>query len=74
MKKGSDKVMANVIPLTNAEFLASYNKNIPEGFPRVSLAILEKFKQAHLKLFKAGGMWSLDQHRKRMIEWLPQNI
>ena len=67
-------MMLNEIPLTNVEFLESYNKNMPEGYPLVSLAILEKFKQTHLKLFNADGAWTLDQHRKRMIEWLPQNI
>ena len=74
MKKIRDQVMLNEIPLTNTEFLESYNKNMPEGYPLVSLALLDKFKQTHLKLFKADGTWSLDQHRKRMIEWLPQNI
>ena len=74
MKKVPGQIMPNEMPLTNIEFLESYNKNMPEGYPHVSLAILEKFKAVHLSLFKANGAWSLDQHRKRMIEWLPQNI
>ena len=74
MKKVPGQLMPNEMPLTNVEFLESYNKNMPEGYPHVSLAILEKFKEMHLSLFKANGAWSLDQHRKRMIEWLPQNI
>ncbi|MDP3947754.1 MAG: hypothetical protein Q8Q41_03635 [bacterium] len=74
MKKVPGQIMPNEMPLTNVEFLKSYNKNMPEGYPHVSLAILEKFKEEHLSLFKANGAWSLDQHRKRMIEWLPQNI
>ena len=74
MKKISRKVMPNETFLTNDEFLESYNENMPQGYPLVSLAILEKFKDGHLTLFKANGLWSLDQHRKRMIDWLPQNI
>jgi len=74
MKKVLGQIMLNEIPLTNVEFLKSYNENMPEGYPHVSLAILERFKKEHLSLFKSNGAWSLDQHRKRMIEWLPQNI
>ena len=66
--------MPNETPMTSAEFLESYNKNMPEGYPLVSLTILERFKEAHASLFKGKGLWSLDQHRKRMIEWLPQNL
>lgn len=74
MKKIPGQIMLNEIPLTDVEFLESYNKNIPEGYPKVSLKILERFKEAHTSLFKGNGSWSLDQHRKRMIDWLPQNI
>ncbi len=68
------KVLPSELPMTEAEFMTSYNQNMPEGYPLVSMAILERFKQAHTSLFKSGNTWSLDQHRKRMIEWLPQNI
>ncbi len=74
MKKVSNQVMPNEIPLTTVEFLESYNSNMPDNYPRASLALLEKFKQTHLKLFKVDGYWTLNQHRKRIIEWLPQNI
>lgn len=68
------KIIPPEILLTASEFLESYNKNMPDGYPRVSLEILQKFKDQHLSLFKKSGLWSLDQHRKRMIDWLPQNI
>ncbi len=68
------KIVPKEILLTAAEFLESYNKNMPKGYPHVSLEILERFKDQHLSLFKNKGLWSLDQHRKRMIDWLPQNI
>jgi hypothetical protein len=74
MKKVPGQLMTHEMPLTDAEFLASFNKNMPAGYPHVSLAILKRFKDAHLSMFKPDGLWSLDHHRKRMIEWLPQNI
>ena len=74
MKKLSERIVPNLTPMTGSEFLESYNKNMPEGYPLVSMEILQKFKEAHSSLFKTGGSWSLEQHRKRMIEWLPQNI
>lgn len=55
-------------------FLKSYNQNMPEGFPRASVALLKKFRQGHSILFKHGNLWSLEYHRKRLIDWLPQNI
>lgn len=74
MKKVPGQVMLNEVMLTMPEFLETYNKHMPKGYPHVSLEILQKFKDEHLSLFKNGGLWSLDQHRKRMIDWLPQNM
>jgi len=54
------------------DFLKSYNKTIPAGFPRASTALLKKFKDSHATLFKHGDLWSLDEHRKKIIDWLPQ--
>jgi hypothetical protein len=73
MKKTPKAAGLNEIPLTEDEFLESFNKNMPESYPRASLSILKRFKEAHASLFKTGGTWSLDQHRKRLIDWLPQN-
>lgn len=56
------------VPLT--AFLESYNKNIPASFPRASVAILKKFQSIYPALFKHGDMWSLAQHRKKVIDWL----
>jgi hypothetical protein len=57
-----------------AEFLAEYNKGLPVGFPRVSLPLLRVFNQNHPTLFKEDGLWSLDQHRKRVMDWLPNYL
>ena len=60
--------------MTEREFMDNFNQNMPAGYPHVTSAILARFKANHLPLFKGSGAWSLDQHRKRMIEWLPQNL
>lgn len=66
-------------PPANEEFLAlpdfmkSYNKTIPEGFPRASAALLNRFKEQNALFFKHGELWSLHLHRKRIMDWLPQN-
>lgn len=46
---------------------------MPKTFPRASLALLEKFRAEHLTLFKNDNLWSLDLHRKKLIDWLPRN-
>lgn len=56
-----------------AMFLEAYNQNIPAGFPRASVAMLEKFRGAHPALFKHGNQWSVALHRKRVIDWLSGN-
>ncbi len=53
-----------------AEFLKLYNENLPLAFPRASAVLLEQFESAHAGLFKARGVWSLDLHRKKVMDWL----
>ncbi|MDO8521324.1 MAG: hypothetical protein Q7S52_04365 [bacterium] len=55
-----------------ADFLRLYNTNMPLTFPRASTALLNRFREEHASLFKHGDMWSLDLHRKKVIEWLPR--
>lgn len=57
-----------------ADFLKSYNETIPSSFPQASIALLKKYKQEHLAFFKHGEMWSLDLHRKKVMDWLPHNL
>lgn len=57
-----------------SEFLTLYNAGLPAQFPRASAALLEQFKSAFPTLFKADGLWSLDQHRKKIMDWLPAHI
>ena len=56
------------------EFLKSFNQNMPANFPQVSETQLLEFKKDHESFFKNGKFWSLEQHRKKVIDWLPQNI
>ncbi len=60
--------------LTLPVFLETYNEGLPEGFPRASIAFLEKFKAVFPALFKKDGSWSLDQHRKKVMDWLPAHV
>jgi len=56
--------------LSFSDFLKSYNEGLPLQFPRASLALLREFKKAHETLFKSDNVWSLDQHRKKVMDWL----
>lgn len=56
------------VPL--AVFLESYNKSMPVGFAQATEETLKEFQSTHPMLFKHGNMWSIDQHRKRVLDWL----
>lgn len=60
--------------LTAADFLKSYNMTLPTEFPRASLDLLTEFKETYPNLFKEKGVWTLGQHRKRLMDWLPQRL
>ena len=51
-------------------FLESYNQSIPVSFPRASVKTLKQFQVVHPVLFKHGEEWSIDRHRKRLMDWL----
>jgi len=75
MKRDAERIKESEKRISIADFLASFNKNMPKGFPLVTPALLKKFQTAHAALFKDGNTtWSLDQHRKKLIDWLPRNI
>ncbi|HEX8591553.1 MAG TPA: hypothetical protein VF696_02290 [Candidatus Paceibacterota bacterium] len=59
-------------PLTLPKFLNTYNEDLPTGFPPATAELLREFKKTHEPLFKGGSVWSLDQHRKRVMDWLPR--
>ena len=60
--------------LSSKDFIVFYNENLPERFPQASPPFLREFKKTHPKLFGEDNTWSLDQHRKKFMDWLPQHI
>ena len=73
MKKYGEELRIGQRQTSLLDFLESYNKNMPKGFPLATALLLKKFKGAQPGLFKNGDLWSLDQHRKKLIDWLPRN-
>jgi hypothetical protein len=69
LKKVEKKPDESLTLITSQEFLASFNKNMPEGFKHASLQLLEKYKHENPSLFKHGDLWSLDEHRKKVMDW-----
>jgi len=71
MTKVRDSVFEASQKMTPASvFLKSYNQGMPPTFPHASLADLKKFEAVHPGLFKPSGQWSLEKHRKRLMDWL----
>lgn len=54
-------------------FMESYNKSLPLNFPRASAKMLKQFQILHPMLFKNGDEWSIDKHRKKLMDWLPSH-
>jgi hypothetical protein len=74
MKKYGEELSVSEVRMPLADFLKSYNKGLPTGFPRSSVALLKKYKKAHPLFFKHGDLWSLDEHRKKVLDWIPQEM
>ncbi len=55
---------------TLEEFVTLYNENLPASFPHASNSLLEEFRKSHTSFFKLPNTWSLEQHRKRVMDWL----
>ncbi len=70
MKRVDVQQELNVAMTTLSSFAETYNKTIPLGFPRASAKVLLQFQAAHPLLFKNGDEWSIDRHRKRVMDWL----
>ena len=70
MKRKSFESELNSAQTSIADFIEAYNKTIPPSFPRASAAALQQFQISHPILFKKGTGWSVDKHRKRLMDWL----
>ena len=73
MKTLLPKLDPSELPLTLQEFLKAYNSSIPKGFPKATLLLLQKYRDGHKSFFKHEGLWSLADHRKRIMDWLQLN-
>jgi hypothetical protein len=51
------------------DFMESYNNTIPRGFPHLTEELQKKFKVENPNLFKEGEHWSIDKHRKEVVDW-----
>lgn len=60
----------NLVGKPLAVFVQYYNQNIPAQFPRASVEALERFKADHIELFKDSDEWTIDKHRKKLMDWL----
>ena len=70
MKRKNLTWEANQKETPMAIFLASYNESVPAHFPRATAEALNQFRREHPILFKKGAGWSIDRHRKRLMDWL----
>lgn len=69
-RRANNDLLINQTRTSLAVFMESYNQSIPVGFPQASVKLLKEFQEAHLALFKDSGGWSIDKHRKRIMDWL----
>ena len=60
----------NFIGSTSDVFIKYYNENIPASFPRATIKILKKFQPQYPTLFKKNGEWTINKHRKKLMDWL----
>ncbi|HYD93599.1 MAG TPA: hypothetical protein VEB18_04080 [Candidatus Paceibacterota bacterium] len=60
--------------LSARDFLTVYNDGLPSQFPKASAPLLRRFSERHPELFKQSAEWSLDVHRKRFMDWLPNYL
>jgi len=70
MKRKDEVYELSMVQTILSVFLKDYNQSIPNDFPRASIVGLKKFKGLYPTLFKHGNLWSIAQHRKKLIDWL----
>ncbi len=74
MRTKNIELERNQIKTSISDFLESYNKSVPVSFPRASMKVLKQFQALHPILFKHGDEWSIDRHRKRVMDWIPSHL
>ena len=71
MRYKNNPLDINLVKTTLVAFMESYNKSIPSDFPHASVKILKHFQPLPPVLFKNSDEWSVDKHRKKVMDWLP---
>ena len=74
MKRFAEETKIMQEELTLKDFIVCYNKGIPQTYPQATPAMLSKFRAAHPQLFKDCELWTLEIHRKKLMDWLPRNV
>ena len=70
MKSKKDlELEMNKVSTSLAVFMDSYNRTMPESFPRATVAAMKEFQRTYPLLFKNREEWSLDKHRKKFMDW-----
>ncbi len=61
----------NFVEMSLDEFKTYYNENTPLAMPRATKESLLEFQVTHDSLFEKSGLWTIDKHRRRVMDWLP---
>lgn len=67
------EIDANFVEESTALFVKHYNASVPDSFPRATVSVLERFQADNPSLFKDGDEWTVDKHRKKVMDWLAAN-
>ncbi|MBI4134659.1 MAG: hypothetical protein HY471_00925 [Candidatus Sungbacteria bacterium] len=70
MRRKDDELKLNQNTTSLLIFMESYNKSLPSGFSPVSAKELKEFQASRPSLFRNKDEWSIDKHRKRLMDWL----
>jgi len=70
MKSKSNELEQNQAITSLIVFIENYNKSVPQDFPHATSKALKQFQITHPALFKNVDDWSIDKHRKRLMDWL----
>lgn len=73
MKRKDPQLELNKLRTTIDVFIKAYNQTLPQGFPVASASTLRKFQEAYPLLFKDKAEWSIEKHRKKLMDWLPMH-
>lgn len=73
MRRKNEQYELSQILTSLPVFIENYNKSVPLGFYQATSKMLVKFQELHPMLFKKGDAWSMEKHRKRVMDWLFSN-